>query len=87
MLFVAAPLFLRMPLTNDTLLYDLQTRLFTEGAVPYRDILEPNWPGVFWIHSAIRGVFGRSSEAMRAFDQQNSFLLMQKTEFLPATSG
>ena len=68
LLLLSTPLFLRMPLTNDTLLYDLQTRLFTEGAVPYRDVLEPNWPGVFWIQSAIRGIFGRSSEAMRAFD-------------------
>ncbi len=67
-LLLATPLFLRMPLTNDAILFDLQTRLFSEGAVPYRDVLEPNLPGVFWIHSVVRGVLGNSSEALRLFD-------------------
>ena len=68
LLLFATPLFLRMPLTNDAILFDLQTRLFSEGAVPYRDVLEPNFPGVLWIHSAVRGVLGKSSEALRLFD-------------------
>ncbi len=68
LLLLATPLFLRMPLTNDAILFDLQTRLFSEGAVPYRDVLEPNLPGVFWIHSTVRGVLGNSSEALRLFD-------------------
>lgn len=65
---LAGPLFLRMPLTNDAVLYDLQTRLFSEGAVPYRDILEPNLPGVFWVHSLVRAWLGDSSEMLRLFD-------------------
>ena len=68
LLLAVGPLFVRMPLTNDTVFFDLQTRLFARGAVPYRDILEPNWPGVFWIHSGVRQVLGPHSEAMRFFD-------------------
>ena len=67
-MLLAVPFFLRMPLTNDTALFDLQTRMISEGSVPYRDVLEPNWPGVFWIHGAVRSVLGSSSEAMRLFD-------------------
>jgi hypothetical protein len=68
LMILAAPLFLGMPLTNDAVFFDLQTRLFSQGNVPYRDILEPNWPGVFWVHQLVRGCCGRSSEALRAFD-------------------
>lgn len=68
LLLLAMPIFLRMPLTNDAILFDLQTRLISEGAVPYRDVLEPNFPGVFWIHSTVRGLLGTSSEMLRLFD-------------------
>lgn len=64
----AVPLFLRMPLTNDAQMYDLQVRLLNQGGVLYRDILEPNLPGVVWIQAIVRGVAGWSSEALRAFD-------------------
>ncbi len=62
------PLFVCMPLTNDTALYDLQARVLREGGVLYRDLLEPNLPGVVWIHAAVRTFLGESSEAMRLFD-------------------
>ncbi len=64
----AVPLFLRMPLTNDAQMYDLQVRLLHQGGVLYRDILEPNLPGVVWIQSLVRNAVGWSSEALRAFD-------------------
>lgn len=67
-LLVAVPLFLRMPLTNDAVHYDLQVRMISEGSVPYRDVLEPNLPGVFWVHGAVRRLLGSSSEALRVFD-------------------
>jgi hypothetical protein len=67
-LVVAVPIFLRMPLTNDAELFDLQARMLGAGKVLYRDILEPNLPGVIWIHSAVRMIAGQSSEALRAFD-------------------
>ncbi len=68
LLLLATPIFLRMPLTNDAILFDLQSRLFSEGGVPYRDVLEPNFPGVFWIHSTVRSLLGTSSEMLRLFD-------------------
>jgi hypothetical protein len=57
-----------MPLTNDTALYDLQASVVQRGGVLYRDILEPNLPGVVWIHLTVRSLLGDSSEAMRLFD-------------------
>jgi hypothetical protein len=64
----AVPLFLRMPLTNDAQMYDLQVRLLEQGGVLYKDILEPNLPGVVWIQSLVRQIAGPSSEALKAFD-------------------
>ena len=57
-----------MPLTNDTVMYDLQARNLLNGGVQYRDILEPNLPGVVWLHVAIRALLGWSSVAMRLTD-------------------
>ncbi len=67
-LVIAVPIFLRMPLTNDAELFDLHARMLSEGKVLYRDILEPNLPGVIWIQSVVRMIAGQSSEALRAFD-------------------
>ncbi len=68
LLIVAVPLFLRMPLTNDTEVYDLQAAGFRAGGMLYRDFLEPNLPGVIWVHLVVRGIAGDSPEAMRLFD-------------------
>jgi hypothetical protein len=68
LLSVIGPLFVCMPLTADTALYDLQARCVISGGVLYRDIVEPNFPGVVWIHVAIRSVLGWSTEAMRVAD-------------------
>jgi hypothetical protein len=68
LLAIALPQFLRTPLTNDTALYDLQSRMLRNGAVLYRDVLEPNLPGAIWLHVGVRKLFGPGSEAMRAFD-------------------
>ena len=68
LLLLAGPQFLRMPLTNDAQLFDLQARMISEGSVAYRDVLEPNWPGVLWVHAAVRRILGGSSEALRFFD-------------------
>ena len=62
------PLFLCMPLWVDATHYDICARNLLEGGVHYRDTLDPNFPGVVWIHVAVRQVFGWSSEALRAFD-------------------
>jgi hypothetical protein len=62
------PLFLRMPLTNDAETYDLQADIVRRGGILYRDALEPNLPGVVWVHLAVRSAFGESSEALKWFD-------------------
>ncbi len=68
LLFLLGPLFLCMPLNSDTALFDLQAERVLEGGVLYRDIVEPNLPGVVWIHLAVRPLVGWSSEAIRAVD-------------------
>lgn len=67
-LTITVPLFVCMPLTSDTALYDLQARSLLKGGVAYRDVIEPNLPGVLWLHRLIRPVIGWSSEAIRMFD-------------------
>ncbi|MCH2201546.1 MAG: hypothetical protein MK102_06235 [Fuerstiella sp.] len=65
---LAVPLFIGMPLNSDTALYDVQTRSVLNGGVAYRDIIEPNLPGVLWMHMAVRSLAGWSSEAIRVVD-------------------
>ena len=61
-------MFLRMPETNDAEMFDLQAWLIADGGVMYRDVLEPNLPGVVWIHLLVRVIGGSSSEALRVYD-------------------
>jgi hypothetical protein len=63
-----APVFLAQTLTPDAVMYDLQARCALTGGVLYRDIFEPNLPGVVWIHMAARSVVGWSSHVLRGFD-------------------
>ena len=70
---IAVPLFVRMPLTNDAEQYDLQADVVRRGGVLYRDALEPNLPGVVWVHVGVRRLLGESSEALKAFDLVNGF--------------
>ena len=62
------PLFLQSTLTPDAVLYDLQARCLLEGGVLYRDIVEPNLPGVVWVHAVVRRLAGPSSSALLGFD-------------------
>jgi hypothetical protein len=62
------PVFLRMGLDSDVCMYDLCARGIERGQVHYRDQLETNFPGIVWIHLAVRALTGWSSEALRAFD-------------------
>ena len=68
LLMLQVPVFLQMPLTPDAVLYDLQARCLMQGGVLYRDIVEPNLPGVVWIHAIVRRLFGESDQVLRAFD-------------------
>lgn len=65
---LTVPQMLCLPLTADTEHYDVQAHCALNGGVLYRDVLEPNLPGVVWIHMLVRTVAGWSSEVLRAFD-------------------
>lgn len=64
----ALPMFLKMPLTNDTCLFDIQARMVTQGGTLYKDMHEPNLPGVVWLQMLARAIGGESSLTMRVFD-------------------
>ena len=68
LLMLQLPVFLQMPLTPDAVLYDLQAHCVMHGGVLYRDIVEPNLPGVVWIHAIVRSLFGESDHVLRVFD-------------------
>jgi hypothetical protein len=68
LLAVNLPGFLCMGLDSDILMYDLCARRVLAGDVHYRDLLETNFPGIVWIHMAIRSVFGWRPEVLRAAD-------------------
>lgn len=68
LLMLQGPVFLQMPLTPDAVLYDLQARCLIQGGVLYRDIIEPNLPGVVWIHAIVRDLYGESDQVLRVFD-------------------
>ncbi len=65
---IGAPLFVCMPLSDDVALYDLQARTLLDGGMLYRDVFEPNLPGVVWVQAGIRSLLGYSTEAMRITD-------------------
>jgi len=67
-LVVGLPLFLCMPLTYDTVQYDLCVRKLLRGGVLYRDAFDNNLPGVIWMQAAIRATLGWWSEALRLAD-------------------
>ena len=67
-LAVGLPLYLRMPLWCDITLYDIAARNLLQGGAHYRDIFDTNLPGYVWILTAIRGVLGFSSVALRCVD-------------------
>jgi hypothetical protein len=62
------PLMLCMPLPADAVLYDLQAKTTLTGGVLYRDVVEPNLPGIVWCHMAVRSVFGWSEVALKWVD-------------------
>jgi hypothetical protein len=61
-------LFLRMPVFNDVVLYDMAARNVLHGGVHYRDIFDTNLPGMVWMHILVRSLLGWRSEAIRLAD-------------------
>jgi hypothetical protein len=67
-LAVGLPLYLRAPLWCDITLYDIAARNLLQGGAHYRDVFDTNLPGYVWILTAIRGVLGFSTVALRCVD-------------------
>jgi hypothetical protein len=68
---VAAALLVRSlswPLVHDAPLMHYIAWLVGQGAVPYRDVLDMNMPGVYLVHRAVLAVGGAGDAAWRAFD-------------------
>jgi hypothetical protein len=74
-LLVAATLLLyviwhsaRWPLVHDPPLMHYIAWLITQGAAPYRDVFDMNFPGTYLIHLAVIQVGGTGDAVWRAFD-------------------
>jgi len=67
-LILNVPVFLHQQLTADAIYFDLQAKCVQNGGVMYRDMVEPNLPGVVWIHLLVRSIAGWSSVSLRGFD-------------------
>jgi hypothetical protein len=68
LLVYTVPLLVCLPLTWDTIAYDVCARTVLRGGVLYRDAFDNNLPGAVWIHCAVRGLFGERTEVLRGFD-------------------
>jgi hypothetical protein len=87
-LLANVPAFLRMGLDADATFWDLCARNVLRGGTHYRDAAENNLPGMLWLHLAIRGALGWSSEALRFADLLvivTIVMLLQK--HVPAVAG
>ncbi|MBI2157852.1 MAG: glycosyltransferase family 39 protein [Candidatus Rokubacteria bacterium] len=56
------------PLVHDAPIMHYIAWRLGEGAVPYRDLFDMNFPGVYLLHRAALTVFGASDAGFRAFD-------------------
>lgn len=56
------------PLIHDAPLMHYIAWLVAEGAAPYRDAFDMNWPGVYLLHWAVRQWLGPDDLAWRLFD-------------------
>ena len=56
------------PLIHDAPLMHYIAWRIGEGAVPYRDLFDMNFPGVYLLHMVVLKVFGSSDAGWRAFD-------------------
>ncbi|MBN72348.1 MAG: hypothetical protein CME32_24085 [Gimesia sp.] len=68
LVILCVPLFIRMPLATDVVLYDVQAETVLDGGTLYQDMFETNLPGIVWLHMLIRPIIGMSSDALRCVD-------------------
>lgn len=69
---LAASLYLLLPPSPDQFDHAYSAWRLLSGDVPYRDVMDVNWPGVIALHAVSLSVFGVNTWSWRAFD----FLLM-----------
>ncbi|HEY7422903.1 MAG TPA: hypothetical protein VH682_01460 [Gemmataceae bacterium] len=82
------PLFLCMPPPFDACHYDLCARKLLHGGILYRDAFDNNLPGIIWMHTAIRGVFGWRAETLRLADFSfMALVVLLLLRWLPAPEG
>ena len=67
-LIAGVPPFLRLSPWTDATQYDMAARTLQQGGALYRDIFDTNWPGMAWLHLAIRSALGWRYEALRGVD-------------------
>ena len=56
------------PLIHDAPLMHYIAWRSAEGAVPYRDLFDMNFPGIYLLHMVALGLFGAGDGGWRAFD-------------------
>ena len=56
------------PLIHDAPLMHYIAWIIAEGGVPYRDVFDMNWPGVYLLHGAVLRFLGPGDTAWRLFD-------------------
>lgn len=61
-------IYLTLPPSPDQFELDYMGWQMLEGAVPYRDFIDMNWPGVLWLHALSTFLFGNHLWSWRALD-------------------
>lgn len=61
-------IYLTLPPSPDQFELDYMGWQMLEGAVPYRDFIDMNWPGVMWLHALSTALFGNQLWSWRALD-------------------
>ena len=65
---VLGAFYLTLPPSPDQFELDYMGWQMLEGAVPYRDFIDMNWPGVIWNHALSTALFGNHLWSWRALD-------------------
>jgi hypothetical protein len=70
-----------VPLWKDPSIYHYMAWGIDHGLVPYRDTIDPNWPGVLPLHWLAQALSGAAPWGMRLVDALLSFALLATSAF------
>jgi hypothetical protein len=70
-----------VPLWKDPAIYHYMAWGIGHGMVPYRDTIDPNWPGVLPLHWIAQAMSGAAPWGMRVVDATLSFALLATSAF------